>query len=460
MHELEPSPRQANIIGIDLGTEFTTVARFNEAGRAEITNNSEGGTQTPSVIQIDESGEVIVGTEAKKFLGTGSPGVFGEFKRGIGTDKSWSVGERSVTPTDLTAILLKRVVADYAEQFGQPTTIAITWPANFSGDAREATKVAARMAGLRNVYFIEDPTAAALYYAADTPLNGKYLAFDLGQTSLDITLIKVSANRLTILHQGGVQAFGLKDIDRAILKAISDKYRSVTASAFDVVDCNFDSLSLKSVRQSMTCEDQVSVEVLSTTNGHVGIKIYQEELERRLNGNSGALHTEHVLRELIAEELYSHAHIKINSITPTSLKTAVEKALITLTPRNRTCIRMVSGSHGPVAIEINGVEFEAAISSLLEQAKTTLESILRCGQDAPKDFVKKSDIKGVFMIGRGAKLHAFQVLIKKMFGRHPRVREPERAKALGAAIYATLKTDKSWLNALQASAASSWIDNE
>jgi hypothetical protein len=64
------------------------------------------------------------------------------------------------------------------------------------------------------------------------------------------------------------------------------------------------------------------------------------------------------------------------------------------------------------------------------------------------------------MIGRGAKLHAFQVLIKKMFGRHPRIREPERAKALGAAIYATLKTDKSWLNALQASAASSWIDNE
>lgn len=460
MHELEPSPRQANIIGIDLGTEFTTVARFNEAGRAEITNNSEGATQTPSVIQIDESGDVIVGTEAKKFLETGSPGVFGEFKREIGTDKSWSVGARSITPTDLTAILLKRVVADYAEQFGQPTSIAITWPPNFREGQREATKSAARSAGLRNVFFIEDPTAAALFYAADTPLHGKYLVFDLGQTSLDVTLFEVAAKNFPILRPGEVQAFGLKDIDSAILKAISDKFRSVTTSDFDAVDCNFDSLSLKSVRQSMTCEDEVSIEILSTTNGYVRIKIYQEELERRLNGNVGVLHTEHILRELIAGELYSHSHIRINSVTPRSLKAAVEKAFITLTPRSRTCIRLVSGSHGPVALEINGVEFEAAISSLLEQAKTTLENVLRCGQNAPNDFVKKPDIKGVFMIGRGSKLHAFQVLIKKMFGRHPRVKNPEHAKALGAAIYATLKTGKPWLNTLQARAASSWIDNE
>jgi molecular chaperone DnaK (HSP70) len=79
------SDKPANIIGIDLGTTTTLVARFNEAGKPEITNNVEGNPITPSVIQIDDAGNVIIGSEAKKFLGTGTPNVFAEFKREMGT---------------------------------------------------------------------------------------------------------------------------------------------------------------------------------------------------------------------------------------------------------------------------------------------------------------------------------------------------------------------------------------
>jgi molecular chaperone DnaK len=135
-----------HIIGIDLGTTTTLVARFNEAGKSEITNNSEGSAITPSVIQLDSSGDVIVGTEAKKFLGTGVTNVIAEFKREMGTDKSWLIDNKNVTPIQLSALLLKKVVADYAEQFGQPDTVVITWPANYRNEQREATKEAAKRA--------------------------------------------------------------------------------------------------------------------------------------------------------------------------------------------------------------------------------------------------------------------------------------------------------------------------
>ena len=94
MREIEHSDRPANIIGIDLGATEVRVARFNEGGRPEITNNAEGSDVTPAVIQIEEDGAVIIGTEAKKFLVTGTANVFTEFKREMGTDKSWTIGSK------------------------------------------------------------------------------------------------------------------------------------------------------------------------------------------------------------------------------------------------------------------------------------------------------------------------------------------------------------------------------
>jgi molecular chaperone DnaK (HSP70) len=67
------SDKPANIIGIDLGTTTTLVARFNEAGKPEITNNVEGNPITPSVIQIDDAGNVIIGSEAKNSLAPARP---------------------------------------------------------------------------------------------------------------------------------------------------------------------------------------------------------------------------------------------------------------------------------------------------------------------------------------------------------------------------------------------------
>ena len=368
------SEKTGNIIGIDLGTTTTLVARFNEAGKAEITNNNEGNPITPSVIQIDDSGAVIVGAEAKKFLGTGTPNVFAEFKREMGTpNKSWPVGGKDVTPIDLSALLLKKVVADYAEQFGQPQSVVITWPANYRNEQREATKEAAARAGLKVEYYIEEPTAAALYYATDRALDGKYLVYDFGGGTFDVTLIEAHGNNIDVLYQDGVQQLGGKDLDLALLKIIGEKFRTKTGDEFDAVDCNFD-------------------------------------------------------------------------------KAATESAKHTLSIKDKTQIRLVSGKHGPIAIDLSRDEFEAGISHLVSQAEMACESVLRCGKEETSEHVKKSDIKEIFMAGGTSRVPAMQASVERLFGKKPVVKNPDQAIAMGAAIYAAHKSSGGTLNSLQARA--------
>jgi molecular chaperone DnaK len=368
------SDKPANIIGIDLGTTTTLVARFNEAGKPEITNNDTGNPITPSVIQIEDGGAVIIGDEAKKFLGGGSVNVFAEFKREMGTDRSWTVGSKSVTPVELSALLLKKVVADYADQFGQPQSIVITWPANYRNEQREATKEAAARAGLKVEYYIEEPTAAALYYATDKALDGKYLVYDFGGGTFDVTLIEAHGNNITVLYQDGVQQLGGKDLDNALLKIIGEKFRGKTGDEFDPVDCNFDKLN-------------------------------------------------------------------------------VESAKHTLSTRPTVQIRLVSGKHGPLHIEVSRDEFEAGISHLVSQAEMACESVLRCGKpDDISQHVKKSDIKEIFMAGGTSRVPAMQASVERLFGKKPMVKNPAEAIAMGAAIYAAHKSSGGTLNALQARA--------
>jgi len=370
MREIVHSDRPANIIGIDLGTAEVRVARFNEQGKPEITNNAEGSDVTPAVIQIDEEGSVTIGSKAKAFLGTGAENVFAEFKREIGTDKSWTVGAKKVTPVDLTALLLKKVVADYSDQFGQPLTIVITWPANFREEQRVATKEAAARAGLRAVHFIEEPTAAALYYAQEDALNGKYLICDMSGGTFDVTLCQAHGTEVRILYQDGVQQLGGKDIDNALLDVIAVKFYAQTGDVFDAVDCNFD-------------------------------------------------------------------------------KYAAQSAKNTLSTRDRTSLRLVSAKHGPVIIDLTRKDFENSIAHLIAQVEMACENVLKCGSPDPFKQVMKHEIREVFMAGEIARIPAMQATIERLFSRKPKVKNPDQAVAMGAAIYGALKQSDGTLNCLQ-----------
>ena len=96
----------ANIVGIDLGTSTTVVARFNDSGQAESTGNIDGEQLTPSVVQIETDGVVICGKEAKKLVGQGRENVFAAFKRDMGGARTWPVNGRAISPEDLSGFLL------------------------------------------------------------------------------------------------------------------------------------------------------------------------------------------------------------------------------------------------------------------------------------------------------------------------------------------------------------------
>jgi len=374
MRENKQADRPANIIGIALGEVEVRVARLNEEGEPEITYNAEKSEATPAVIQFEDSGDVIVGTEAKKFLSTGTPNVFAEFRRVIGDPgKSWRVGGKEITPADLSALLLKKVVDDYAAQFGQPDSIAISWPANFRNEQRVATKEAAAKAGLKVEHYIEEPVAAALFYSTQNSLNGKYLVYDFGGDTFDVTLFEAQGKEIKILHQEGVQQLGGKDLDNALLKIIGEKFRERTGDEFDAIDCNYDKL-------------------------------------------------------------------------------AVESDMQTLSTRPSVLIRVVTCKHGPIAIEVSRNEFEAGISYLISQAELACENVLKCGQTDASKYVKKSDIKEIFMTGATSSVPATQASVERLFGKKPKVKNPAQAVAMGAAIFAALKSSGNTLNTGQSNA--------
>ena len=269
----------ANIIGIDLGTSTTLLARFNDSGSVESIVNVDGDSLTPSVIQIEPDGQVIYGKEAKKWLGLGKDNVFSEFKREMGSHTSWEVNGRKYTPEDLSAFLLKSVSSEYVAQHGKPDTIVISWPANFTDRQKVATQEAARRAGLKVVDFINEPTAAALYYAHSIKKNGTFLVYDMGGGTFDISLVEVDGFNVKVVFSEGVDRLGGADMDKAVLEIISRKFKEQTGAPFDREDCNFTQLDIEEPKHSLSTRDITYIRLVSNLHGPQKISLTRSEFE-------------------------------------------------------------------------------------------------------------------------------------------------------------------------------------
>ncbi len=272
----------ANIVGIDLGTSTTLVARFNDTGTAESTNNVDGDQLTPSVIHVEPDGVIVCGKEAKKLVGLGHDQVFSEFKREMGSGQSWQVNGRSITPEDLSGYLLKQVMSDYVQQFGQPDTTVISWPANFTDRQKVATQEAARRAGLNVQFFINEPTAAALYYTLSLKLNGIFLVYDMGGGTFDVTVVEVKGHDVRVIFSEGVARLGGADMDAAMLGIIARKFKAQTGGDFDRVDCSFTQLDVESPKHSLSTRDSTDIRVVSILHGAVKLTITRTEFEEAI----------------------------------------------------------------------------------------------------------------------------------------------------------------------------------
>ncbi|MBR2789242.1 MAG: Hsp70 family protein, partial [Eggerthellaceae bacterium] len=152
------------LVGIDLGTTNSLVACFRD-GRPELIPNRLGSFLTPSVVAVDEAGQVLVGEVAKEYGMLHPLSVAKVFKRSMGTEKTYTLGDRTMRPEELSGLVLRSLKEDAEIYLGEPVTEAIiSVPAYFNEFQRKATKQAGQLAGLDVQRIINVPTAAALAY--------------------------------------------------------------------------------------------------------------------------------------------------------------------------------------------------------------------------------------------------------------------------------------------------------
>ncbi len=226
-------------IGIDLGTTFSVVAYLDELGVPRIIKNEHGENLTPSCV-MNENGTMKVGLEASRlWSSTRSSDTPDEaaamFKRAMGTDTAFSIKGEDFSPIQLSTFVLERMKAIANAEVSDITKAVVTIPANFAHEARDATMVAAQDAGLDVQYIINEPTAAALYYAyvEQEELHGKYAVYDLGGGTFDISVIEVNGNEVEVISSDGLHKLGGYDFDMALQELVKEKYEEETGKDFD-----------------------------------------------------------------------------------------------------------------------------------------------------------------------------------------------------------------------------------
>jgi molecular chaperone DnaK len=214
-------------VGIDLGTTFSAIAVVDESGRPAIVNNSEDNPVTPSVICFN-GGEPVVGEEAKEMQALGESNIASFFKRSMGNERFvLEFNGREYSPTELSAIMLKKLKADAEAQLGKTVENAvITVPAYFNNHQRKATIEAGETAGLKVLRIINEPTSAALAYG----LNGSsgeqaVLVYDLGGGTFDVSIVQISEAVIQVLATGGDHELGGKDWDDRIAAYIGNQFQ-------------------------------------------------------------------------------------------------------------------------------------------------------------------------------------------------------------------------------------------
>lgn len=224
------------VIGIDLGTTNSLVAYWDEeAKEARMIPNALGEHLTPSVVSVDTNGEVLVGRIAKEYQVVHPDRSASVFKRHIGTKKEYRLGERSFLPEELSAMIVRSLKKDAESFLGEDVTEAvISVPAYFSDAQRKATKRVGELAGIKVERIISEPTAAAVAYGiAQEDADTKFLVFDLGGGTFDISILELFDCIMEVRAVAGDNYLGGEDFTKVLsdifLEKIGLKEEALTA---------------------------------------------------------------------------------------------------------------------------------------------------------------------------------------------------------------------------------------
>ena len=202
--------REEVIVGIDLGTTNSEVAAFVD-GQVRILG-SVGKEILPSVVGISPAGELLVGEAARNQLVLYPERTVRSIKRKMGSSGTVSLGDREFTPPEISALILRELASWAERKLDRPIEKAvITVPAYFSDVQRQATREAARLAGLEAVRILNEPTAASLAYG-DTSRHTA-MVYDLGGGTFDVSIVALEGEVTEVLSSHGNNRLGGDDFN-------------------------------------------------------------------------------------------------------------------------------------------------------------------------------------------------------------------------------------------------------
>lgn len=215
----------AKTIGIDLGTTNSVVAVM-EGGKPTVIANAEGSRTTPSIVGFSKTGERLVGQLAKRQAILNPDKTVASIKRHMGEDHKTKIDDKSYTPQEISAMILRKLADDASSYLGEKVTSAvITVPAYFNDAQRQATKDAGKIAGLDVLRIVNEPTAAALAYGLDKVHSEKVLVFDLGGGTFDVSILEIGDGVHEVLSTSGDTHLGGDDFDEKIMNWICEEFK-------------------------------------------------------------------------------------------------------------------------------------------------------------------------------------------------------------------------------------------
>src|SRR5580700_8909805 len=283
------------IVGIDLGTTNSLVAVM------ELTGPRILSGIVPSVVSVTESGEVIVGNDAralllthpertvysvKRLMGRGVDDIQEELKlfpfhiaEGSESTIKLKLGEKTFTPPEVSAHILRKLKLDAEAELGvQITQAVITVPAYFNDAQRQATKDAGRIAGLEVLRLVNEPTAAALAYGLDKRENGIVAVYDLGGGTFDISILKLHDGIFEVLATNGDTHLGGDDIDNLLLRIALEDVQSEWGE-----DLSGDPEGVQRLRRAvLQAKERLSFVPYTDIELEYRAKKYQRQLQREL----------------------------------------------------------------------------------------------------------------------------------------------------------------------------------
>ncbi len=300
----------SKVIGVDLGTTYSCIA-YMEGMDPKVIPNLDGLLTTPSVVSITSSGERLIGNLALRQAFTNPKNTITAIKRLMGKkfdsqevqaslarvpynlaeapngDLVVELGSEKISPPEISAMILEYLKHCAESYFGEEVREAvITVPAHFNDHQRQATKDAARIAGLEVLRIINEPTAASLAYGLNSKENATIAVYDMGGGTFDITLLEIQDGVFHVLATNGNTYLGGEDFDNRIVDWLTDEFKKEND-----IDLSQDKLALQRIKEaaekakrelSFTLETEINLPFIHSSKSgskHIQKKLTRQKLE-------------------------------------------------------------------------------------------------------------------------------------------------------------------------------------